>query len=111
MNNVQNSPGEKITKTQNGEAYISVSDNYIRIGNGDSYILLDGSNIHFGANSVNWQMSPDNMTYHGVIRNPSATEAFIPFFPHYSFSAVPFVALANTLITSSLVSGAIGIGL
>ena len=111
MNNVQNAPGEKITKLQGGDAYISVGKDYIRIGNGESYILLDGKSIHFGANSVNWEMSPENMTYHGIIRNPNVVEAFIPFYPHYSFSTTPFVGLANTLITSALVSSAIGIAL
>ena len=48
----------KIIKIPNGEAFIEIGYDYVRIGTGDgSFFILDKNSINAGANTFNYQLS------------------------------------------------------
>jgi hypothetical protein len=103
----------KIIKVPNGDAFLEIGEDYIRIGTGpDNFILLDKASINASAKSFNYQMSPDKVTYFGFLSHLSPVQGLfpVPFGPHYSLSTEPVNALLNTAINSIIISSAIGVG-
>lgn len=99
----------KILKVAGGEAFIEIGTDYVRIGSGpNSFLMLDKKAISGGASSVNWQVSPDQMTYYGFLTHCDPISGFLPFAPKYSFSPVPILALVNLAITSASLAGSVG---
>jgi hypothetical protein len=99
----------KILKVPGGDAFIEVGTDYVRIGSGsNSFLMLDKKTISGGANTVDWQVSPDQMTYYGFLTHIDPISGFVPFAPKYSFTATPVLAMVNLAITSALVAGAVG---
>lgn len=99
----------KILKIPGGDAFIEVGSDYVRIGSGaNSFLMVDKKTISGGASSVNWQVSPDQMTYHGFLTHIDPVSGFIPFAPKYSFTATPILGMVNLAITSALIAGAVG---
>lgn len=102
----------KIIKIPGGEAYIEIGEDYIRIGAGkDSYIVLDKASMNAGAKNVNWQMSPEKMTYFGLLSHQSPLAGFSPISPKYSLSDQPLSAFSNLFANAATISAATNIGL
>ena len=102
----------KIIKIPNGDAFIEIGHDYVRIGTGDgSFFLLDKHSINAGADSFNYQLSPEKVTYHGFLNNISPIAGLSPVSPKYSFSTEPINALVNVLINSASIASAVGIGI
>ncbi|NDB81154.1 MAG: hypothetical protein EB127_00170 [Alphaproteobacteria bacterium] len=99
----------KLVKVPGGEAFIEVGTDYVRIGSGsNTFFMLDKKSISGGANSVNWQLSPDQMTYHGFLTHIDPISGFVPFAPKYSFTGTPVLGMVNLAITSAMIAGAVG---
>jgi hypothetical protein len=99
----------KIIKIPGGDAFLEIGKDYIRMGTGDDvFIMLDKKSMSAGAKSVDWQLSPDSMTYYGVMSPMTPAAGMVPFVPPYMISPVPFVAIGNALITSAVISSAMG---
>jgi len=100
----------KIIKIPDGDAYIEIGKDYVRIGAGpDNFIILDKSVINASAQSVNFQMSPDKMTFHGLLSNITPVAGALPFTPTYFFSETIINAFANVAINSAIIAGATSI--
>ena len=99
----------KQIKIPGGEAFIEIGKDYIRLGTGsETFLLLDKKNLSAGASSINWQCSPSQMTYYGIMNNVNPILGMIPIAPKYTFTPAPLLALANIAITNSIISSAVG---
>lgn len=102
----------KIIKIPNGEAFIEIGYDYVRIGTGDgSFFVLDKNSINAGADTFNYQLSPEKVTYHGFLSNIDPIMGFSPIGPKYSISTEPINALVNVLVNSLSIASAVGIGI
>ena len=105
----------KIIKLPEGEAFIEIGTDYVRIGAGsETFLILDKNALNAGAQTVNWQISPSQMTYQGFLTNMNPLMGLIPQALNYgsstySFSGAPVASLMNILVTNALVSSAVGI--
>ena len=100
----------KIIKIPGGDAFIEIGMDYIRIGTGDNnFILLDKTAINASADSVNWQLSPDKMTYYGLLTHIDPVLGSLPFGPKYSLSLTPINALIAVATRAASISSAVGI--
>jgi hypothetical protein len=100
----------KIIKIPGGEAFLEVGEDYIRLGVGkDSFIVLDKAALSAGATNVNWQLSPDKMTYHGFLTHINPELGFIPLSPHYSISTAPINTLVTLGINAATIASSVGI--
>ena len=100
----------KIIKIPDGDAYIEIGKDYVRIGAGtDNFIILDKAAINASAQTVNFQMSPDKMTFHGLLTHMTPIAGALPFTPSYFFSETIINAFANVAINSAIIAGATSI--
>jgi hypothetical protein len=100
----------KIIKIPGGDAFIEIGLDYIRIGTGDNnFILLDKSAINASANTVNWQLSPEKMTYYGLLTHVNPILGALPISPKYSISTAPISALVGVATRAASISSAVGI--
>jgi hypothetical protein len=100
----------KIIKIPGGDAFIEIGMDYIRIGTGDNnFILLDKTAINASAESVNWQLSPDKMTYYGLLTHIDPVLGALPFGPKYTLSLTPINALIAVGMRAASISSAVGI--
>lgn len=100
----------KIIKIPGGDAFIEIGLDYIRIGTGDNnFILLDKSAINASASSVNWQLSPDKMTYYGLLTHINPVLGALPISPKYTISTTPISALVGVASRAASISSAVGI--
>lgn len=99
----------KQIKIPGGSAFIEVGQDYVRIGTaGKTFMMVDENSISAGANSVNWQISPNQMTYYGFLTNADPITGFLPISPKYSMSEMPIMAILNMAVTAGLANRVIG---
>jgi hypothetical protein len=99
----------KIIKLPDGEAFIEVGLDYVRIGAGtETFLVLDKKSMNAGAGSMNWQMSPDQMTYYGMLTHVNPIAGMFPIGPKYMISPGPLLAFANMFAMNALIGGAVG---
>ena len=100
----------KIIKLPDGEAFIEIGQDYIRIGTSpDNFILIDKTAVNTSAKSVNYQLSPDKVTYYGFLNHINPIAGFAPIGPVYSISEAPITALVNVMVNSLIIASSIGI--
>lgn len=99
----------KIIKLPDGDAFIEVGLDYVRIGAGtETFLVLDKKSMNAGASSVNWQISPEQMTYYGMLTHANPIVGMFPIGPKYSISPGPLLAFANMFAVNALIGGAVG---
>lgn len=99
----------KIIKIPNGDAFIEIGKDYVRIGAGDgTFMSFDKASINAGAKNVNWQLSPDKFSYFGILAPITPMAGVIPFTPPYFFSDVAINSFVNVAITTGIIAGVVG---
>jgi hypothetical protein len=104
-------PPVKIFKLAgDSEACIEIGKDFVRIKAGDgSFIIINKSSINAGTSNMNWQMSPEQITYHGLLNQANPIMGMFPISPKYLLTAGPIIALANAFRTNVLIGSAVGI--
>lgn len=99
----------KIIKIPNGDAFIEIGKDYVRIGaGGETFMSFDKASINAGAKNVNWQLSPDKFSYFGILAPMTPIAGVIPFTPPYFFSDVAINSFVNVAITTAIIAGVVG---
>ena len=108
-------PGKPVRKIKlpDGEAFIEVGDDFIRMGVGsDVFFVLDKASISSGAKSINYQTSPDNITYLNLLRPQGVFPGImpVPLLPHYMLDFSAIENMARCMSNIALSSAAVGLG-
>jgi hypothetical protein len=102
----------KKIKIPDGDAFIEIGMDYVRIGTGeDTFLILDKKSINASAEAMNYQMMPDKVTYNSIFANPSIFKPTIPFAPIYDFDLTIINGIVNTAINSAIIASAVSIGI
>lgn len=89
----------KVLKVNGGDAFIEIGEDYIRIGVGaNTSFTLDKASMTADADQFNMQMSPDKVSYYGVLSQISTIPGLLPIGPKYLFNPKivgPLIAAAR----------------
>ena len=100
----------KIMKVNGGDAFIEVGENYVRIGVGTKvFLTLDQSSISGGGDNLNLQMSPDHVTYQGILANIGVIGGLSPVGPKYNINMKALGALANIMRSLRSLNRSVGL--
>jgi len=110
MKNKKGPPVKIFKLAGDSEACIEIGKDFVRIKAGDgSFIIINKSSINAGSSNMNWQMSPEQITYHGLLNQANPIMGMFPISPKYLLTAGPIIALANAFRTNVLIGSAVGI--
>jgi hypothetical protein len=88
---------KKIIKLPNGNAFIEIGENSIRIGVGAKvFLTLDENTLTAGGDQFNYQMDPKKIVYQGIISQAGAVQGLFPVGPKYNLNLQFLSALINT---------------
>ena len=101
----------KILKVNGGDAFIEIGETYIRIGVGpNTSFTLDKSSMTADTDQFNMQMSPEDVTYQGILTNVPTIAGLFPIGPKYSISLNAVGALIAAARGMAAVAKATSIG-
>jgi len=102
----------KIIKVPGGDAFIEVGESYVRFGVGsETSFVLDRSSMTADADSFNMQMSPNKITYQGILKNTEVIPGLLPIGPKYLLDLKIAQPLANVARSMAEVAKATSIGI
>jgi len=100
----------KIIKMPDGNAFIEIGENYIRMGVGDqTFFVLDEKSISAGGEQMNYQMSPNKITYQSILANVGPIPGLIPGGKSYKLNTSLVKGLINIARVLSSTRSAVGI--
>lgn len=110
MKNKKGPPVKIFKLSGESEACIEIGKDFVRIKAGDgSFIIINKSSINAGSTNMNWQMSPEQITYHGLLNQINPIAGMFPISPKYFITPGPIIALANAFKTNAMIANAVGI--
>lgn len=110
MKNKKGPPVKIFKLAGDSEACIEIGKDFVRIKAGDgSFFIINKSSINAGSAKMNWQMSPEQITYHGLLNQVNPIMGMFPIAPKYLITAGPIIALANAFRANALIASAVGI--
>lgn len=102
----------KVLKVNGGEAFIEIGETYVRIGVGsETSFTLDKASMTADANTFNMQMSPQNVTYQGILTNIPTIAGMYPVGPKYSMNIGAIQAILAAARGMAAVKKATSIGI
>lgn len=102
----------KILKVNGGDAFIEIGETFIRIGVGSSTsFILDKSSMTADTDQFNMQMSPEKVSYQGILTNAPTLAGMFPVSPKYGINMKAIGAILAAARGMAAISRATSIGI